>query len=156
AAGPFGLAELGLAALALIGAIAAQAGASFLADWLGGVEGASGADRGRMERASDPLRAGGLGDRRALYGAAVAHAIAGAVLLVLVDESGSGVAWFALAGFALSLGYAIPALSLRDGRMGEISAAILWGPIVTVGAFYAQRGAAPPWVWAASLPYGLV
>ena len=156
AAGPFGLTHGGLAVLVLIGSLAAHAGNNLLNDYIDVHEGIDRAGYFRTEYAPHPILSGQLTENQVLLGAAVLHAIDLVVLCILVAVVGWGIAGFALVGLFLSIAYVAPPFSFKRRGLGELTAAVVWGPLMIVGAYYALRGNAPASVWLLSLPYGIL
>ncbi len=156
AAGPFGLREVALTVLLVIGAMAAHAGNNLLNDYIDVVEGIDREGYFRTEYAPHPILSGQLTQNQVLAGAAVVHAIDAVILAVLVWTSGWGIAAFALAGLFLSIAYVLPPFSFKRRGLGELTAAVVWGPLMTVGAYWALRGEAPAAAWLLSLPYGIL
>jgi len=154
--GPFGLAQAALGALVLIGAVAAHAGNNLLNDYIDVREGIDREGYFRTEYAPHPILSGQLSENQVLFGAAVVHAIDLVVLAILVAAVGWGIVGFALAGLLLSVAYVAPPFSFKRRGLGELTAAVVWGPLMIVGAYYALRGAAPPAVWVQSVPYGIL
>ncbi len=155
-AGPFGAREVALTALVLIGAVAAHAGNNLLNDYIDVHEGIDQEGYFRTEYAPHPILSGQLTANQVLTGAAIVHAVDAIVLALLVWAAGWGVAWFAFAGLFLSIAYVMPPFSFKRRGLGELTAAVVWGPLMTVGAYYALRGEAPAAVWLLSLPYGIL
>ena len=155
-AGPFGWREAALTLLVVIGAVAAHAGNNLLNDYIDVQEGIDREGYFRTEYAPHPILSGQLSARQVLAGAAVVHAVDAVVLALLVWAAGWGVAWFALAGLFLSIAYVLPPFSFKRRGLGELTAAVVWGPLMIVGAYYALRSAAPASVWLLSLPYGIL
>jgi 1,4-dihydroxy-2-naphthoate octaprenyltransferase len=156
ATGPFGFAQAGLALLVLIGSVAAHAGNNLLNDYIDVHEGIDRVGYFRTEYAPHPILSGQLTKNQVLFGAAVLHAIDLVVLIVLIAVAGWGIAAFALAGLFLSIAYVAPPFSFKRRGLGEATAAIVWGPLMIVGAYYALRGDAPASIWLLSLPYGIL
>lgn len=154
--GPFGLTQVGLGAVVLLGAVAAHAGNNLLNDYIDVHEGIDRDGYFRTEYAPHPILSGQLSKDQVLFGAAVVHAIDLVVLVILVAAAGWGVVGFALAGLFLSVAYVAPPFSFKRRGLGELTAAVVWGPLMIVGAYYALRGAAPAAVWLQSVPYGLL
>ncbi|MGD9762310.1 MAG: prenyltransferase [Candidatus Binatia bacterium] len=152
----FGAAELAIAALVLIGAVGAHAGNNLLNDYIDVREGVDRTGSFRTAYAPHPILSGQLTTRQVLRGAVALHALDLAILAVLVAAVGWGVAAFAVAGLSLSVAYVAPPFSFKRMGLGEITAAVVWGPLMIAGAYYALRGAAPPQVWLQSLPYGML
>lgn len=155
-AGPFGSAQAGIALLVLLGALAAHAGNNLLNDYVDVRQGIDRAGYFRTEYAPHPILSGQLSARQVLIGAALVHALDLAILLALIRISGLPVLWFALAGLFLSIAYVAPPLSFKKRGLGELTAAVVWGPLMIAGAYTALRGPAPAWVWLSSVPYGLL
>jgi len=156
AGGPFGWPQLGLSMLVLIGGVAAHAGNNLLNDYIDVHEGIDREGYFRTEYAPHPILSGQLSKNQVLLGAAVLHAIDLLVLLILVAVVGWGIAAIALAGLFLSIAYVAPPLSFKRRGLGELTAAVVWGPLMIVGAYYALRGSAPASIWLMSLPYGIL
>ncbi len=154
--GPFGGGELARAALVLLGAVAAHAGNNLLNDYIDVAEGVDRAGYFRSEYAPHPILSGQLTARQVLIGAAVLHAFDLVVLILLIAAVGWGVALFALVGLLLSIAYVAPPLSFKRRGLGELTAAVVWGPLMVAGAHYALRGSAPASVWLQALPYGIL
>lgn len=155
-AGSFTLAQIALAIAVFVGAIAAHAGNNLLNDYIDVREGIDRAGYFRTEYAPHPILSGQLTKDQVLLGAAVLHALDAFILIVLVAVVGWGVAAFALAGLFLSVAYVAPPLSFKRRGLGEATAGVVWGPLMIVGAYYTLRGEAPPAIWLASVPYGLL
>src|SRR5579862_1063306 len=156
AAGPFGLAEAMRALLVVVGALAAHAGNNLLNDYIDVHEGIDRVGYFRTEYAPHPILSGQLDKNQVLLGAAVLHALDLVILIILVATVGWGIAGFALLGLLLSIAYVAPPLSFKRRGLGELTAAVVWGPLMIAGAYYALRGTAPASVWMISVPYGLL
>jgi len=156
AAGPFGLTEAGLTLLVLVGSLAAHAGNNLLNDYIDVQEGIDREGYFRTEYAPHPILSGQLTKNQVLLGAALLHALDLVILIILVATVGWGIAAIALAGLFLSIAYVAPPLSFKRRGLGELTAAVVWGPLMIVGAYYALRGSAPASIWLLSLPYGIL
>jgi 1,4-dihydroxy-2-naphthoate octaprenyltransferase len=156
AAGPFGVAHGALALLVLVGALAAHAGNNLLNDYIDVREGIDRQGYFRTEYAPHPILSGQLTKNQVLFGAALLHTLDLLILAVLVAVVGWGIAGFALVGLFLSIAYVAPPLSFKRRGLGELTAAVVWGPLMIVGAYYALRGGAPAAAWLVSLPYGIL
>ncbi|MEO8603477.1 MAG: prenyltransferase [bacterium] len=154
--GPFGAAQAGIGVLVLIGAIAAHAGNNLLNDYIDVREGIDKEGYFRTEYAPHPILSGQLTASQVLLGAAIVHAVDVVVLAILIAVVGWGIAGYALAGLFLSIAYVAPPFSFKRRGLGEITAAVVWGPLMIVGAYYALRGHAPLSVWLQSIPYGIL
>jgi len=142
--------------LVLVGSVAALAGNNLLNDYIDVHEGIDRQGYFRTEYAPHPILSGQLSKNQVLFGAAVLHALDLLILVILVSVVGWGIAAIALAGLFLSIAYVAPPFSFKRRGLGELTAAVVWGPLMIVGAYYAMRGAAPLQVWLLSLPYGIL
>jgi 1,4-dihydroxy-2-naphthoate octaprenyltransferase len=79
-----------------------------------------------------------------------------AILVYLGAERGPLVYVFALAGLFISVFYVAPPLKLKHHGFGEPGVFLVWGPLMIAGTYFVTTGAAPAWVFAASLPYALL
>lgn len=77
----------------------------------------------------------------------------GLIMLYLASVNGPLVIFFAVSGLALSLGYTI---FLKRYALGELTALLVWGPLMTGGTVYAISGAMTPQILLLTLPYGLI
>ena len=110
----------------------------------------------RAAYAPHPVLAG-LISRRGLGRAIVtANAVDAAIMLVLIVARGWPVAAFALVGLFISVGYVAPPLRLKGRGLGEPSVAVVWGPLMVGGTYFAATGHVTPDVFWASAPYALL
>ncbi|MFQ6015296.1 MAG: prenyltransferase [Anaerolineae bacterium] len=68
------------------------------------------------------------------------YLVALSVALYLTPRVGSGVMYFALLGFFLSVFYSLKPLRLAYHGLGELAMFIGYGPTITLGAYYVQTG----------------
>jgi 1,4-dihydroxy-2-naphthoate octaprenyltransferase len=66
------------------------------------------------------------------------------------------VAAFALLGLSIGVGYGAPPIQLKHRGLGEPAVALLWGPLMVGGTYFATTGGLEPWILVASLPYSLL
>jgi len=151
--GHFGWREFGFALLAIIGLLAAHAANNLVNDWVDTRRGVDTEDYPRGQYATHPLLGGLTTPNRLLIGAGLLTLMDVGVMLFLASVQGPLVIAFAVAGFLLSMGYTGV---LKRFALGEITALIVWGPLMIVGTYYSITGALTPRVWWASLPYGLI
>ena len=151
--GTFGWAQLGYALLAIIGLLAAHATNNLVNDYIDTRRGVDTEDYPRGQYATHPLLGGLTTPNRLLIGAALLTLLDVVIMLYLAWVQGPLVIAFAVAGFLLSMGYTS---ILKRFALGEITALIVWGPLMIVGTYYAITGELNPNVWWASLPYGLI
>ena len=99
----------------------------------------------------------GLITRAALLKAILlANAVDAAIMVVLVATRGWPILVFALAGLFISVFYVAPPLRLKARGLGEQSVAIVWGPLMVAGTYFAATGHVSPAVFWASAPYALL
>ena len=155
ASGSFGFDPL-LFALAAVGSIVAHAANNMINDLFDMDEGLDDEDYPRAQYAPHPVLSG-LIDRPGLVrGILIANAIDAAIMLFLFFERGWPILVFALVGLFISVFYVAPPLRLKSKGLGELSVAIIWGPVMVGGTFYAATGHVHPGVWIASIPYALL
>jgi 1,4-dihydroxy-2-naphthoate polyprenyltransferase len=145
-----------LFALAAIGSIVAHAANNMTNDYFDLTEGLDTGAYPRAEYAPHPVLSGVIS--RAGLGKAilVANALDAAIMLVLVVERGWPILAFALAGLFISVFYVAPPLRLKARGLGEPSVAIVWGPLMVGGTYYAAVGHVPAEVFWMSVPYALL
>ncbi len=151
--GHFGWRELGFALLAIIGLLAAHATNNLINDYVDTRRGVDTEDYPRGQYATHPLLGGLTTPNRLLIAAGLLTLLDLGVMLYLASVQGPLVIAFAVSGFLLSMGYTS---ILKRFALGEITALVVWGPLMIVGTYYAITGQLTPNAWWASLPYGLI
>lgn len=123
----------------------------------------SGADPGVADADRTPFSGGrrvivdGLLTRRQTVRLArISYALAVLVGLVIVWWRDPGVLWLGLVGIALAYGAHAPPLQLAYRGLGELAAAIAYGPLIVGGTVLVQRGDIPAEAGWASVPLGLL
>ncbi len=149
----FGWSELGYALLAIVGLLAAHATNNLINDYVDTRRGVDTEDYPRGQYATHPLLGGLTTPNRLLVGAFILTLLDVAIMFYLAMVQGPWVIAFAVAGFVLSMGYTS---ILKRFALGEITALIVWGPLMIAGTYYATTGELLPRIWWASLPYGLI
>ncbi len=149
----FGWKELGYALLAILGLLAAHATNNLVNDYIDTRRGVDTEDYPRGQYATHPLLGGLTTPNRLLVGAVILTLLDFVIMLFLAWVHGPLVVVFAVLGFLLSMGYTG---FLKRFALGELTALIVWGPLMIVGTYYAITGELNPNVWWASLPYGLI
>lgn len=147
------LARIGYALLAVIGLIAAHATNNLVNDWTDVRRGVDTEDYPRAQYSTHPVLGGLTTPARLLQVALALTALDGAIMLFLAWASGPLVIAFAVSGLALSLGYTA---FLKRFALGEITALIVLGPLMTGGTVYAIAGELPLDALLLTLPYGLI
>jgi 1,4-dihydroxy-2-naphthoate octaprenyltransferase len=151
--GHFGWRELGFALLAIIGLLAAHATNNLINDYVDTRRGVDTEDYPRGQYATHPLLGGLTTPNRLLAGAALLTLLDVSIMLYLASVQGPLVIAFAVSGFLLSMGYTS---ILKRFALGELTALVVWGPLMIAGTYYSILGELTPQVWWASLPYGLI
>ncbi|MCH7480540.1 MAG: prenyltransferase [Chloroflexi bacterium] len=143
----------GLAFLAVIGLIIAHAANNILNDWTDVRTGVDTEDYPRAQYSVHPLL-GGLTTPNGLLKAFFILTLTDAALMVyLMSVVGPLVAVFAVSGFVLSVTYT--GILKRLG-VGELTAMVVWGPLMIAGTAYVAAGQLSSNIWWATLPYGLI
>ena len=147
------LARIVYAALAVIGLTAAHATNNLVNDWTDVRRGVDTEDYPRAQYSTHPVLGGLTTPARLLQVALALTALDAAIMLILAWASGPLVIAFAVAGLALSLGYTV---FLKRFALGELTALVVWGPLMIGGTVYAIAGELPIDALLLSLPYGLI
>ncbi len=147
------LVRLWLGALSVIGLVAAHATNNLVNDWTDVRSGVDTEDYPRSQYSTHPVL-GGLTTPDRLLAVALGLTLFDAVIMLyLAWVSGAAVIAFAVSGLVLSLGYTI---FLKRYALGEITALVVWGPLMTGGTVYAISGAITRDTLLLTLPYGLI
>ena len=88
-----------------------------------------------------------------LTGAALLTAADFGIMVYLAALRGWTIVWLAVAGLALSILYTVV---LKRIALGELTALVVWGPLMTVGTTFAVAGVLDWYSVLASVPYGLI
>jgi 1,4-dihydroxy-2-naphthoate octaprenyltransferase len=142
-----------LAALCIIGLIASHAANNLVNDWTDVKKGVDTEDYPRSQYSVHPVLGGLTTPGNLLKVAFALTLLDGLIMLYLAAVTGPLVIFFAVTGLALSLGYTI---FLKRYALGEITALVVWGPLMTGGTAYAISGQITPAMLLLTLPYGLV
>jgi 1,4-dihydroxy-2-naphthoate octaprenyltransferase len=145
---PWGLCTLGL--------LLAHVSNNMINDILDLESGVDTPEYARALYAPHPILSGMVSKRRLLTAIALVNVLDVAIAGWLTWLRGWPVALFAVAGFGISLFYVAPPLRLKHHGLGEPSVFVVWGPLMIAGTYFVTTGALPGWVWAASVPYGLL
>jgi 1,4-dihydroxy-2-naphthoate polyprenyltransferase len=145
-----------LFALAALGSIVAHAANNMTNDYFDLTQGLDTGAYPRAEYAPHPVLSGVItksGLLKAIIGANVLDA---AIMLVLLLERDWPIVAFAVVGLFISVFYVAPPLRLKARGLGEPSVAIVWGPLMVGGTYYAAVGEVPAEVFWISAPYALL
>jgi len=141
---------------ALVGLLVAHAANNMINDWFDLQSGLDSAGYVRAEYAPHPILSGLISKRGLLVAIAVANLVDLAILGHLFAVRGWPVVAFAVTGLFVSVFYVAPPLRLKHRGLGEPGVFLVWGPLMIAGTYYVTAGSLPAWVWAASLPYGVL
>lgn len=145
-----------LFSLAAIGSVIAHAANNMTNDYFDLTEGLDTEAYPRAAYAPHPVLAS-LITRRGLGRAIlIANAVDAAIMVVLILTQGWPIAAFALVGLFISVFYVAPPLRLKGRGLGEPSVAVIWGPVMVGGTYFAATGHIEPAVLWASVPYAFL
>ena len=142
--------------LALIGLVIAHAANNMINDYFDLEGGVDTQGYVRTVYAPHPIVSGLISRRGLLVAIALFHAVDFLILLLLASARGPAVVAFALAGLFISVFYVAPPLKLKHRGLGEPGVFVVWGPLMIGGTYFVTTGAAPAWVFLASIPYALL
>jgi 1,4-dihydroxy-2-naphthoate octaprenyltransferase len=139
--------------LAVIGVIFAHASNNLLNDWGDVRQGVDTEDYPRAQYSPHPILGGLTTANRLLVGALLLNIADAAIMIYLFTQRGALILGFALAGLLLSVSYTS---FLKRAGLGELTALVVWGPLMIGGTAFAASGELSPAMWALTLPYGLI
>ncbi|MEX2162407.1 MAG: prenyltransferase [Anaerolineales bacterium] len=150
-----GTVNWGLGLLAVLGVVIAHASNNLINDYLDVRQGVDTEDYPRAQYSPHPLLGGLTTPRGLITAAVILNLIDAAIMIYLYTQLGTTVVYFAVAGLLLSLFYTSV---LKRAGFGELTALIVWGPLMIGGTAFVSLGGAPlPFeVWLLTLPYGLI
>jgi len=141
--------------LAVVGVVIAHASNNLINDLLDVRQGVDTEDYPRAQYSPHPLLGGLTTPRGLLTAALILTLIDAAIMAYLFLQLGITVVYFAVAGFLLSLFYTN---LLKRAGLGELTALIVWGPLMIGGTAFVTLGGRPLTtdIWMLTLPYGLI
>lgn len=142
-----------LGILAVIGVVAAHASNNLLNDYFDVRQGVDTEDYPRAQYSTHPILGGLTTPKGLLLAAGLLNLVDLAIMLYLFSQRGMLIVAFAVAGLLLSLLYTSV---LKRAGLGELTALIVWGPLMIGGTAFAASGVISPAIWVLSLPYGLI
>ena len=145
-----------LFALAFVGILLAHAANNLMNDLFDSEVGLDTEAYPRALYAPHPILSGMISRRGLITAALLVNVLDLAIGITLVVYRGWAIAGFALGGFLLSAAYTAPPLRLKKHGLGELDVAIVWGPLMVGGTYYATTGEIPALVILASIPYALL
>jgi 1,4-dihydroxy-2-naphthoate octaprenyltransferase len=143
-------------AVALVGLILAHAANNMINDYFDLESGLDSDEYVRAQYAPHPVLSGLISKTELILAIAIVNLLDLGILLYLAEARGWGVAAFALLGLFISVGYVAPPIRLKHRGLGEPGVALVWGPLMIGGTYYATTGVLEPWVLVASLPYAIL
>ncbi len=149
-----GTVNWGLGLLAVLGVVIAHASNNIINDYMDVRQGVDTEDYPRAQYSPHPILGGLTTPRGLLIAAAILNLLDAAIMLYLYTQVGIFVVYIAIAGLILSLLYTS---ILKRAGFGELTAFIVWGPLMIGGTAFAALGTPLPIdVWLLTLPYGLI
>lgn len=145
-----------LYSLAAVGLVIAHASNNMMNDLFDTSAGLDTDAYPRTLYAPHPVHAGLVSSKGLWLAAGIANALDAAIMVVLFMARGWPILAFALSGLAISFFYTAPPLRLKGRGVGEVAVAVVWGPLMVGGAYYAAVGSLPTAIWWASVPYALL
>ena len=142
-----------LGILSVIGVVIAHASNNILNDWSDVRQGVDTEDYPRAQYSTHPLLGGLTTPNGLLFAALLLNIVDLAIMLVIFNVRGPAIIGFAVGGLLLSLTYTT---ILKKYGLGELTALIVWGPLMIGGTAYAAGAALTPALWLLTLPYGLI
>jgi 1,4-dihydroxy-2-naphthoate polyprenyltransferase len=145
--------KIWLAFLCVAGLVMAHATNNLINDWTDVRKGVDTEDYPRSQYSTHPVLGGLTTPNGLLKVSFVLTLIDGLIMLYLASVTGPLVIFFAVSGLILSLGYTA---FLKRYALGELTALVVWGPLMTGGTAYAISGIINPQILLLTLPYGLI
>ena len=145
--------KIWLAFLSVVGLVAAHATNNLINDWTDVRKGVDTEDYPRSQYSPHPVLSGLTTPNGLLKVSFVLTLLDGLIMLYLASVTGPLVMVFAVSGLILSLAYTA---FLKRYALGELTALIVWGPLMTGGTAYAINGIINPQILLLTLPYGLI
>lgn len=143
----------GLALMCVIGLVVAHASNNLINDYIDVKQGVDTEDYPRTQYSTHPLLGGLTTEKSLLRAAILLTLLDGLIMIYLTINRGPLVIGFALVGLSLSLAYTGV---LKRLGLGELTAFIVWGPLMIGGTAYVASGELTPEIWLNTLPYGLI
>jgi 1,4-dihydroxy-2-naphthoate octaprenyltransferase len=142
-----------LASLCVVGLIIAHASNNLVNDYIDVKQGVDTEDYPRAQYSTHPILGGLTTGKGLLRAAILLNLLDGIIMIYLAIARGPLVIGFALTGLLLSLTYTS---MLKRLGLGELTAFIVWGPLMIGGTACVVSGELTPEIWLNSLPYGLI
>jgi 1,4-dihydroxy-2-naphthoate octaprenyltransferase len=149
-------ARWGCFAMAFFALIFAQAASNMINDFLDLESGIDPDEYQRVQYAPHPIFSGLISKTGLILAIALADLLVLGSILYLTEVQGWPVAAFALFGLFVGVGYGAPPIQLKQRGLAEPAVALVWGPLMVGGTYFATTGGLEPWILVASLPYALL
>jgi 1,4-dihydroxy-2-naphthoate octaprenyltransferase len=149
-------ARWGCFAIALFALILAQAASNMINDYVDLESGIESDEYRRVQYAPHPILSGLISKTGLILAIALIELLVIGIILYLTEIQGWPVAAFALLGLSVGVGYGAPPIQLKHRGLGEPAVALVWGPLMIGGTYFATTGGLEPWILVASLPYSLL
>jgi 1,4-dihydroxy-2-naphthoate octaprenyltransferase len=142
-----------LGLLSVLGVVIAHASNNILNDWGDVRQGVDTEDYPRAQYSTHPILGGLTTPNGLLVAALLLNIVDAAIMLFLYTQRGPLIIYFAVAGLLLSLSYTS---FLKKAGLGELTALLVWGPLMIGGTAFAASGQLNTSTWMLTLPYGLI
>jgi 1,4-dihydroxy-2-naphthoate octaprenyltransferase len=142
--------------LAAVGLVLAHAANNLMNDYFDVEAGSDTSDYPRALYAPHAIFSGLTTRRTLLRAVLLVNLLDLAILVVLTNARGWLVAFFALAGLLISVGYTAPPLRFKKRGLGEPGVLLVWGPLMIGGTYFSATGHLGWPVLVASLPYAVL
>ena len=139
--------------LSVIGIVIAHAANNLINDYTDVKRGVDTEDYPRAQYSPHPILGGLTTPKGLLRAALILNLLDGLIMIYLFKVRGPTILVFALAGLFLSLAYTG---FLKRFGLGELTALIVWGPLMIGGTAFAASGELSTEIWLNTLPYGLI
>jgi 1,4-dihydroxy-2-naphthoate octaprenyltransferase len=153
---PLGWADIGYAALAVVGVVLAHATNNMINDYFDLAGGVDTDDYTRAQYAPHPVLSGLISKSQLVTAIVIANVIDLAIGVFLLVMRGPLVAVFAGLGIFFSVFYVAPPLKLKHHGLGELSLLLVWGPLIIGGVYYVTLRDITLPALAAAVPYGML
>lgn len=140
-------------ALALIGALAFQAGTNLVNDYYDHVKGA---DNEHSLGIGGIIQRGLMSPRAVLLYGVLCFTVGSLIGLYLVSEHGMFILWLGIFSVLAGFFYTASPVALAYVGLGELTVGIFMGPVIIIGAFFVQTQTVTPEPLLASIPISLL
>ena len=139
--------------LALVGAVAFQAGTNLVNDYYDHIKGA---DNAESTGIGGSIQRGEFSPRFILMYGIACFALGAGIGIYLVSIAGTFILWLGIFSLLAGFLYTAGPVALGYIGLGEITVGVFMGPVIVIGANYVQTGSLRIEAVAASLPVALI